>query len=133
MSRATTIGPDSDRPGLAPDPAVGSVSRYRAEAYLAVFSANSALVPPTTIARWYGGQAAVPRERIFWSRNSSMAAGLSTALVSWYRYDLFAEPPPLAMNRNLYSPPSHAYSSICAGRLLPVFRSSHMVSGASWE
>ena len=62
-----------------------------------------------------------------------MRAGFSTALVSWYRKDLLAEPPPLAMNRNLYAPPSAAYSSIWAGRLLPVLRSSHMVSGASWE
>src|SRR5262245_14203575 len=121
----------SRNPCAAADPEVGRLSRYRAEAYLAVFSANSAVVPPTTIARWYGGHAAVPRERIFCSRNVSMAAGLSTALVSWYRYDLLAEPPPLAMNKNLYSPPAVAYSSICAGRLLPVFFSSHMVSGAS--
>jgi hypothetical protein len=54
-------------------------------------------------------------------------------LVSWYRYDLFAEPPPLAMNRNLYSSPAVAYSSICAGRFDPVFFSSHMVSGAICE
>ena len=68
---------------------------------MAVFSANSALVPPTTIARWYGGQAAVPSERIFSSRNFIMEASFRTALVSWYRNDLLAEPPPLAMNRNL--------------------------------
>jgi hypothetical protein len=30
---------------------------------LAVLRANSALVPPMTTARWYGGQAAVPRQR----------------------------------------------------------------------
>jgi len=100
---------------------------------LAVFSAYSALVPPTTIARWYGGHAAVPRERIFSSRNASMLASFSTALVCWYRNDLLADPPPLAMTRNLYSAPGAAYSSICAGKLLPVFRSSHMLSGASWE
>ena len=81
------------------------MSRYLADAYLAVFSANSALVPPTTMARWYGGHAAVPSERIFSSRNASIRAGFSTALVSWYRNDLLAEPPPLAMNRNLYSAP----------------------------
>jgi hypothetical protein len=63
--------------------------------------ANSALVPPTTIARWYGGHADVPMMRIFSSRNEAIRTGFSTALVSWYRYDLFAEPPPLAMNRNL--------------------------------
>jgi len=33
-------------------PLVGRVSRYFAEAYLAVLRANSALVPPTTMARW---------------------------------------------------------------------------------
>ena len=41
------------------------------------------------------------------------------------------------MNRNLYSgfPSFDAveYSSICAGRLVPVFFSSYVVSGASWE
>ena len=41
-------------------PVVGRVSRYRALAYFAVLSASSALVPPITIARWYGGQAEVP-------------------------------------------------------------------------
>jgi hypothetical protein len=60
-------------------------------------------VPPITTARWYGGQAAVPRERIFSSRNSIIRVGLRIAFVSWNRKDLLAEPPPLAMNRNLYS------------------------------
>ena len=66
-------------------PSVGRVSRYLAEAYLAVFSANSADVPPMTTARWYGGQAAVPSVRIFSSRNFIMASGLRIALVSWNR------------------------------------------------
>ena len=42
----------SRNPCAASDPEVGSVSRYLADAYLAVFSANSALVPPITTARW---------------------------------------------------------------------------------
>ena len=113
------------------------MSRYFALASFAVFSAYSALVPPITTARWYGGQADVPISRSFSSRNCIIRAGFSSALVSWYRYDLLAEPPPLAMNRNLYAsgwpPGSSAYSSICAGRLVPVFLSSHMVSGASCE
>ena len=100
---------------------------------MAVLSAYSALVPPTTIARWYGGQAAVPSEPIFSVRKAAMLASFSTALVCWYRKDLFADPPPLAISRNLYSAPGAAYSSICAGRFEPVFRSSHMVSGASCE
>ena len=33
-------------------PDLGSVSRYFADAYFAVFRANSALVPPMTMARW---------------------------------------------------------------------------------
>src|SRR5580693_9006642 len=98
----------SRNPCPAAEPATGSASRYLADAYLAVLSANSADVPPTTMARWYGGHAAVPSDRIFSSRNDSIRAGLSTALVSWYRNDLFAEPPPLAMNRNLYSSPPAA-------------------------
>src|SRR5215468_2335424 len=73
------------------DPAVGRLSRYFAEAYLAVFSAYSAEVPPITIARWYGGQAAVPIRRSFSSRNRIMLVGLRIAFVSWYRYDLFAD------------------------------------------
>ncbi len=68
---------------------------------MAVLSANSALVPPTTIARWYGGQAEVPSERSFSSRNRIIPFGFRTALVSWYRKLLLALPPPLAMNRNL--------------------------------
>ena len=36
-----------------------------------------------TTARWYGGHAAVPRERIFSSRKLSIRFGFSTALVSW--------------------------------------------------
>ena len=82
---------------------VGNASRYFADAYFAVFSANSALVPPTTIARWYGGQAAVPRARSFSSRKASIRSGFRTALVSWYRNDLLALPPPLAMKRNVYA------------------------------
>src|SRR6266702_7103541 len=123
----------SRNPWAPIEPEVGSESRYLAEAYLAVFSVNSALVPPTTIARWYGGQAAVPIARSFSVRKAAIRCGFSTALVSWYRYDLLAEPPHLAMNRNLYSAPSVACSSIWAVRLVPVLRSSHIVSGASWE
>jgi hypothetical protein len=52
---------------------------------LAVFKANSADVPPMTTARWYGGQAEVPRVRSFSSRNRSMLERLRTALVSWNR------------------------------------------------
>jgi hypothetical protein len=41
------------------------------------------------------------------------------------------------MKRNLYSgpwsPSGVEYSSICAGRFVPVLLSSHMVTGASWE
>ena len=54
---------------------VGKESRYFALAYFAVFSAYSADVPPMTIARWYGGQAAVPSARIFSSRKRSIASG----------------------------------------------------------
>ncbi len=93
----------SRKPCAVGDPVVGNASRYFADAYFAVFSANSALVPPTTIARWYGGQAAVPRARSFSSRKVSIRSGFRTALVSWYRNDLLALPPPLAMNRNLYA------------------------------
>ena len=42
------------------------------------------------------------------SRNLSSAAGFSTAGVAWKRNVLLAEPPPLAMKRNLYSSPSSA-------------------------
>ena len=65
------------------DPVVGSSSRYFAEAYFAVFRANSALVPPMTMGWGGGGQAAVPSERSFSSRKASMRSGFRTALVSW--------------------------------------------------
>ena len=41
-----------------------------------------------------------------------------------------AEPPPLVTQRNLYSIPSVASKSICAGRLHLVFTSSYIVKGA---
>jgi hypothetical protein len=41
----------SRKPCASIEPAVGSASRYLAEAYLAVLSAYSALVPPMTMAR----------------------------------------------------------------------------------
>src|ERR1700691_6249625 len=100
MSSTVCSSSTSRKPFASIEPSVGSVSRYRADAYLAVLSAYSALVPPTTIARWYGGQADVPRDRIFSSRNEAIRVGFSTALVSWYMYDLLAEPPPLALDRH---------------------------------
>src|SRR6185312_7527303 len=98
--------------------------RYVAEPYFAVFSANSAEVPPMTMDRWYGGHAAVPSERSFSSRKRSIAFGFRMALVSWYRKDLYWFSCPGVVS---------AYSSICAGRLLPVDFSSQVVSGASCE
>ncbi len=83
MSRTVCSSSTSRKPFPSIEPSVGSVSRYRADAYLAVLSAYSALVPPTTIARWYGGQADVPMARIFSSRNEAIRVGFSTALVSW--------------------------------------------------
>ena len=52
---------------------------------LATFSAYSADVPPMTMARWYGGQADVPRVRSFSSKNFMRLAGFSSAFVSWKR------------------------------------------------
>ena len=89
-------------------PSVGRVSRKRALASLAVLSVYSAEVPPTTMARWYGGQAAVPRMRSFSSTNSRKRFSFSSARVSWNRRLLFAEPPPLVMNMSLYSSPRSA-------------------------
>ena len=60
-------------------------------------------------------------------------SGFSSALVSWYRKVLLALPPPLVMTRKWYSSPSTALRSICAGRLVPVLRSSYMEIGASCE
>jgi hypothetical protein len=54
-----------------------------------------------TTARWYGGQAEVPRVLSFSSRKRARLSGFRRALVSWKRKLLLAEPPPLAMNRNL--------------------------------
>jgi len=42
----------------------------------------------------------VPSVLIFSTRNFRRLSGFSRALVSWKRYVLFAEPPPLATNRN---------------------------------
>ena len=86
-----------------------------------------------TSARWYGGQAAVPSVRSFSSSHVINDDGLSSAFVSWNSRLLFAEPPPLAMNNNLYASPSTDSISISAGRFVPVFFSSYAVSGASCE
>ena len=71
----------------------------------------------------------MPSERSFWSRNASRLAGLSRAFVSWNSNDLFADPPPLATNRNSYVLPPVAEISIWAGRLVPELTSSYMDSG----
>ncbi len=110
----------------------GRLSRYLALASFAVLSAYSPLVPPMTMARWYGGHAEVPISRSFSSSHSIIRAGFSSALVSWYRYDLLALPPPLAMNRNEYVSPPTAAILISAGRFVPVFASSYIVRGAIW-
>ena len=60
-------------------------------------------------------------------------SGLSSAFVSWKSRLLLAEPPPLAMNSNLYASPSTDSISISAGRLVPVFFSSNTVMGAICE
>ena len=77
-------------------------------------SRSSARTPPTCRRpRPPGGTAGRPRCRASGSSRPgtpASASGFSTAFVSWYRNDLFAEPPPLAMNRNLYA------GSPCAGR-----------------
>jgi hypothetical protein len=75
---------------------------------LTVLSVNSADMPPMTMARWYGGQAAVPSLRVSLSIQESSVFGFSSAFVSWYRNVLLAEPPPLVMNRKWYSSPSSA-------------------------
>ena len=75
----------------------------------------------------------MPIDRILSSANAGRVAGFSSALVSWYRNVLLADPPPLAMNSSSYSPPGSAYSSICAGRFDPVFFSVNMSRGAICE
>ena len=45
---------------------------------MSVISAES---PPTTMLRWYGGQAAVPRDLIFSSKKLSREAGFKSAFV----------------------------------------------------
>ena len=69
------------------------------------------------------------------SRRASVISddGLSSAFVSWNSRLLFAEPPPLAMNSSLYASPSTDSISISAGRFVPVFFSSYIVSGAICE
>ena len=61
---------------------MGNESKYLVEASFAVFTVCSADVPPITIARWYGGQAAVPSERSFSSNQFINEVGFRTAFVS---------------------------------------------------
>ena len=42
----------------------------------------------------------MPKVRSSLSMKRVSDSGLSRALLSWNRYDLLADPPPLAMNRN---------------------------------
>lgn len=113
-------------------PLVCRLSRYLAEASFTVFRQVSAEVPPMASARWYGGHAAVPSDLIFASMKGIRRSGVSSAFVSWKRYDLLAEPPPFAMNINLYWLPGIEKRSICAGRLVFVFTSSYIDRGAFW-
>ena len=62
------------------------------DAYLATLSAYSALVPPTTTARWYGGQAAVQWPAAF-VEEASESGRVQYGLGLWNRCDLFALPP----------------------------------------
>ncbi len=66
----------------------------------------------------------MPSVRSFSSSQVINDEGLSNAFVSWNRRLLFADPPPFAMNSNLYALPSTDSISISAGRLVPVFFSS---------
>jgi hypothetical protein len=82
-SRTSSSSSRSRKPCAVIEPSAGRLSRYLALASFAVFSAYSALVPPMTIARWYGGQADGADQRSFSSRNSIIRAGFSSAFVSW--------------------------------------------------
>ena len=77
----------------------------------------------------------MPSERSFSSRNPASRLGFSSALVSWYRNVLLADPPPLASTRSSYfgAVPGALYSSTCAGRFVPVLRSSQNDVGAICE
>src|SRR5260370_40419862 len=104
---STSCSSSTSRNPCAPIvPVVGSESRYRAEAYLAVFSANSALVPPTTIARWYGGRAAGARGRGFLSRDSRMGGGAGQGLVCLLKDGLVARAPAPGLHRDVAPPPA---------------------------
>ena len=70
---------------------------------MTVFMVSSADVPPMTMARWYGGHAAVPSVSTFSFRNASMRSRVRIDGVAWNKNALLAEPPPLAMNKNLYA------------------------------
>ena len=86
-----------------------------------------------TIDKWYGGHAAVPRDIIFSYRNFFKSSGFKIEGVAWNKKLLLAEPPPFWTNANLYSNPSLANKLISAGKLLAVFFSSNIETGANWE
>ena len=113
----------SRNPCPAAEPAEGSVSRYLADAYLAVFSANSALVPPTTMARWYGGHAAVPSERIFSSRKREHPGRVQHGLGLLVQERLVGRPAALGHEQELVLLPAggvdlHLGGQVAAGVLL---------------
>mmetsp|Transcript_45504 Transcript_45504/g.74322 ORF Transcript_45504/g.74322 Transcript_45504/m.74322 type:complete len:210 (+) Transcript_45504:1430-2059(+) len=84
----------SRQPCPKDDPFVGSASRSCVDAALTVLRLNSADVPPMTMARWYGGHAAVPNSPIASFMNARRLSGLRMAFVFWYKNVLLAEPPP---------------------------------------
>mmetsp|Transcript_73633 Transcript_73633/g.175583 ORF Transcript_73633/g.175583 Transcript_73633/m.175583 type:complete len:239 (+) Transcript_73633:56-772(+) len=83
------------RPMALPD--TGSPSRYLQLASFTVFKFCSADRPPTTKAKWYGGQAAVPMPFTISATNSAKALSLRTPLVFCSSWVLLALPPPFAM------------------------------------
>ena len=62
-------------------PSVGNSSKYPADAFLTAAKFASADVPPITNAKWYGGQAAVPKSIIFSRINVSNEASFNNDFV----------------------------------------------------
>ena len=81
----------------------------------------------------------MPSVRIFSSTNASSDSGFSSALVSWKRNVLLAEPPPLVTNRKWYSSPAVGVEldlrrQVGAGvHLLVHRRAARAASSAGWS
>ena len=109
-----------------------SASRYLVLASLAVSTANSADVPPITTARWYGGHADGAERLHLLEQPRQQRLLVEQRLGLLEQVALVGAATALGDEQELVGVAVDRAILISAGRLLPVFFSSYIVSGAIW-